>query len=333
MKEILVTGGLGYIGSHFCAAIDSSKFSLVILDNCCNTSKKQLRNIKTINKTINIDFYETDLLDSVGVDEIFKNHNFDSVIHFAGLKSVPESLLKPEMYYMNNVIGLTNLLMAMKLADVNKIIFSSSAAIYGEPNAVPIDEKHSIDPNNPYSMSKFICEKIIENESIKNGLSSIILRYFNPAGFHNSNFLFDYSKNNDKNLFSSLCHSFSSNKEFIINGSDYETLDGTPVRDFIHIDDLSHAHILALDYLDELYHYEIVNLGSSKGYSVNQVFQEFSKYSKKDIKYKFLKRRKGDIATSIASNTKALNLLKWFPSKDLKEMVKSSYENHKCFKG
>jgi UDP-glucose 4-epimerase len=333
MKEILVTGGLGYIGSHFCADLDPFKYSIVIIDNCINSSKKQLSNIKKINKKINIDFYNTDLQDSSAVNQIFKNYNFDSVVHFAALKSVPESIEKPEIYYKNNVIGLTNLIMAMRLSCVDKIIFSSSAAIYGEPESVPIDEKHPIDPNNPYSMSKFICEKIIENESVENELKSIVLRYFNPAGYHSSNLLFDYCKGSDKNLFSSLCNSFDLNKDFLINGSDYDTIDGTPVRDFIHIDDLSNAHILALDYIEHLNNFDVINLGSSKGYSVKEVFKEFCSYSKKDIKHKFLKRRRGDIAISIASNTKALNVLKWSPSKDLKEMVESTYENHKCLKG
>lgn len=333
MKNILVTGGLGYIGSHFCASLDPSKYAIVIVDNCVNSSKKQLSNIKKINKKMNICFYNVDLQNSSSINHVFKNHKFDSVVHFAALKSVPDSIEEPEMYYKNNVIGLTNLIIAMKLGCVDKIIFSSTAAIYGEPEAIPVDEKHRINPNNPYSMSKFICEKIIENQCMDNELKSIVLRYFNPAGYHSSNLLHDYCKSSEKNLFSSLCDSFNSNKDFLINGSDYDTIDGTPVRDFIHINDLSNAHILALDHIEDLNNFDVINLGSSKGYSVKQVFKEFCNYSKKNIKHKFLNRRHGDIAVSVASNTKALNVLKWSPTNDLKDMVASTYENHQCLKG
>ena len=308
--NILVTGGAGYIGSVAVKELIASGHEVVVIDNL-SKGKKEL-----IPKSVR--FYVGDLIDLSFLKRVFSENKFDAVMHFAGYKAVGESMQKPE-FYSNNIIGSINLLNLMLQNKVRKIIFSSSAAVYGIPVYTPIDEKHPTSPINYYGFTKLKVEEIINWYSELKGITGINLRYFNLAGDGG----LKYIDPDAQNLFPILMEVLSGKrKELVIFGKDYDTPDGTCIRDYIDVNDLVKAHLLAL----KLNCSETINLGSSKGFSVLGLVKAVEEVSGKKINYRFGPRREGDPAILTASNEKASRLLDWKPERSIKEMVKSTYQ-------
>jgi UDP-glucose 4-epimerase len=315
--NLLVTGGLGYIGAHLSVELLKARINLFLLDDLSNSKILKKKNIEKLSKK-KITFIKNDLSDYKKLSKILKNYKIDAVFHLAGSKSVNESFSKSYEYYLNNSFRTLQLLRAMHDSKVNKIIFSSSATVYGIKNKNGIKENANLEAINPYGTSKLISEKLIIDQSkIYKNFNYIILRYFNPIGYHPSGLLSD-DKSND-NLVPNLLNKLKLKKPFLIYGSDYKTKDGTPVRDYIHINDLISAHVLCLKYINKIKN-EIFNVGTGKGYSVLEILKTFNKVLNKKIQTKFVKRRKGDPAIIYCSNTKIKQKLKWKPIHSLSDM-------------
>lgn len=326
--KILVTGGCGYIGSHTVCELLNNNYDVVILDNLSNSSLEVVDKIKSITNK-NVKFYKGDMLDKLLLDNIFKNECIDAVIDFAAYKAVGESVKKPVEYYTNNVSTVLVLLDVMKRNNVKKMVFSSSATVYGNPKRVPIVETDEIgDTTNPYGTSKVIVEKILSDlyESDSSWAISI-LRYFNPIGAHSSGLIGENPKGIPANLMPYVLK--VANKELpILNifGNDYDTADGTCVRDYIHVVDLAKGHIKALEKLDkENNGLFIYNLGTGHGYSVLDVVNTFIKVNHVDIPYEIAPRRVGDITASFADCSKAKEELGWEAKLNIEDMCKDSY--------
>ena len=323
--RILVTGGAGYIGSHTIVDLLKIDTEVQVIDNFSNSSEKVFENIKKITgKKI---FYENiDLLDFNNLSAFFKKSKPSLVIHFAGLKSVSESMENPILYYDVNVNGTINLLKAMDLIGCKEIIFSSSATVYGVPEYFPIDENHKCDPINTYGRTKYFIEHIIKDWSKNtNEKKAIILRYFNPAGAHKTGFIGEDPKGIPNNLFPFITHVISGKqKELNIYGNDYNTLDGTGIRDYIHVCDLARGHVLSMDYLKKINDYDIINLGSGRGFSVLEIINEFQNQLDQKLNYKILGRRDGDLDKLLAKSEKAKNMLNWVTKYNLTDIVKDS---------
>ena len=322
---VLVTGGLGYIGSHFvCEALIKGK-KIVVVDNLSNSEIEIKEKIKRItNKDFH--FYHCDIRDKKKLEYVFKKHNIKVVIHFAGLKSVSESVEIPNEYFENNVLGTSCLIEVMNNFNVNKIVFSSSASIYGDSPSTPIKEDAEIKPLNPYAKTKSKIEENLLDENIKNkNFKFVILRYFNPVGCHKS-YLIGESPLKPSNLFPIINEVIAKKREkLIIYGKNYNTFDGTPIRDYIHISDLIDGHLKALAWLDKKNNSKlIINLGTGKGYSVLQIVREFEKILEEPLNYEFSARRKGDAECSFADCNLAKKEIKWHAKKDLTEMCKDS---------
>lgn len=321
--KVLITGGIGYIGSH--TVVEMSKnddYDVVIVDNLINSKIEIKGNMeKIISKKIK--FYKTDLLEINDLREIFKIEKFDLVIHFAALKSVSESVDKPLEYYNNNLAGTLNLLMIMKEFNVKNIIFSSSATVYGNSKIMPVHERLPLLPaTNPYGKTKSIIEDIL-NDLYKsdNSWNIVILRYFNPVGAHESGLIGELPNGIPNNLMPYISMVADRKLEYLnVFGYDYDTIDGTGVRDYIHVVDLAKGHVLAIKKLKENCGLKIYNLGTGTGYSVLQVLKAFEKASNKEIPYKLVDRRKGDIATCYSDPTLAQNELGWKAEKNLNNM-------------
>ncbi len=322
--RILITGGTGYIGSHTAINVLNCGHDVLILDNYSNSSYEITEKIKNITNKKFIS-KEGDINDKNNLLKIFSRFNPETIIHFAGLKSVNESSKIPIDYYKNNVSGTINLLEAMDIFNCKKIIFSSSATVYGMPLYSPCDENHQIFPTNPYGRSKYYIEQIIKDWTIsKHENRSIILRYFNPVGAHKSGLIGENPRGIPNNLFPYLSNVITKKYEYLsIYGNDYNTRDGTGVRDYVHVEDIAMAHVNSLKLINNIKH-EIINLGTGIGFSVLEIKNEFEAIIKKQIPFKFKPRRLGDAPELIADNKKAKILLKWYIKNNLHDICKDT---------
>ena len=327
MKKILVTGGTGYIGSHTSVELLNSGYDIVIIDNLSNSKIEVVDKIKQITGK-DFKFYNEDLRNEEVLDNIFKNENIDAVIHFAGLKAVGESVEKPILYYQNNLDSTLTLCKIMNKYNVKKIVFSSSATVYGSQDILPIKETASLSTTNPYGSTKLFIEYILDDiYKSDNEWSIIKLRYFNPVGAHESHLLGEDPNGIPNNLMPYVCKVAIGELPYLnIFGNDYPTKDGTGVRDYIHVVDLAKGHIKALEYIDNNKGSIAINLGTGIGYSVLDIVNSYEKVNNVKVPYKIVRRRDGDIAECYADSSKAYELLNWKAEKNLDDMVKSSYE-------
>ena len=324
--SILVTGGAGFIGSHTVVELLERNEKIVIVDNFCNSSPNVLDKIRDITKK-DIKFYEVDLLDEKNLEKVFKENNIEAVIHFAGLKAVGESVEQPIKYYHNNITGTLILLKLMQKYNCDKIVFSSSATVYGKPEHLPIKEDFPLSTTNPYGSTKLMIEQIIKDVCISNeNFSVAILRYFNPIGAHESGLIGEMPNGIPNNIMPYILK--VANGEYntlTIFGNDYDTHDGTGVRDYIHVVDLARGHLKALDKIRKEKGVQIYNLGTGKGYSVLDLVYMFEKVNKVKINYKIGPRRPGDISACYADVTKAKEELGWKAEKGIEEMCKDAW--------
>ncbi|NLG89586.1 MAG: UDP-glucose 4-epimerase GalE [Clostridiaceae bacterium] len=323
---ILVTGGAGYIGSHTCVELLDAGYEVIVVDNLSNSKEESLKRVREITGKP-VKFYKADLLDRQAVNEIFKNEPIEAVMHFAGLKAVAESVSMPLRYYHNNITGTLTLLYVMQLHNVKKIVFSSSATVYGNPHTVPITEDFPLSAVNPYGQSKLIIERILSDlYNSEPGWNIAILRYFNPTGAHPSGRIGEDPNRIPNNLFPYITQvAVGKLKVLNVYGSDYDTPDGTGIRDYIHVVDLAAGHIKALQKLNENPGIVVYNLGTGRGYSVLEVVNTFSKVTGINIPFRFAERRPGDIATSFADPSKAKNELGWTAKYGLDEMCADAW--------
>lgn len=325
---ILVTGGAGYIGSHTVVELLNNNENLILIDNFYNSKRKVLDNIKKITNK-DFKFYEMDYTDIDMLEKVFQENTIDAVFHFAGYKAVKESVEKPIEYYRNNVSGTLNLLNVMKKYNVKKIIFSSSATVYGTPKTLPIKETDEVgNTTNPYGTSKLFIEQILNDLYTSDNTWSIaILRYFNPVGAHSSGLIGEEPNGIPNNLMPYILKVATKEKpKLYVYGNDYNTKDGTGVRDYIHVIDLAKGHIKALDKLNKekqgIYTY---NLGTGKGYSVLEMIKTFEKVTNQKINYEITKRRPGDVAECYADPSKAQKELNFTCEKNLEDMCKDAW--------
>ncbi|MBR3117132.1 MAG: UDP-glucose 4-epimerase GalE [Bacilli bacterium] len=332
MGKILVTGGAGYIGSHTVVELLNKGEEVVIIDNFSNSKKEVLDNIKKITNK-DFKFYEINYLDRDAVEKVFEENDIDSVINFAGYKAVGESVQKPLEYYENNIGGAVILLETMKKYNVKKFVFSSSATVYGNPEKVPITEESKIGgTTNPYGTTKLYIEQILQDlYKSDNTWDICILRYFNPVGAHESGLIGEDPKGIPNNLMPYITKVAAGIlPELSIFGNDYNTKDGTGVRDYIHVVDLAKGHLLALDKLNkEDNGIFIYNLGTGKGYSVLEMVETFKKVNNVDVPYKIAPRREGDIAECYADPSKAKNELGFEATKNLEDMCRDGWNYQK----
>lgn len=330
-KNILVTGGLGYIGSHTCVELLNNNYNVIVIDNLSNSKIEVKDRIEKItNKEIK--FYENDVCDKIALQKIFEENNIDAVIHFAGFKAVGESVSKPLEYYQNNIDSTIILCQTMQEFNCKKIIFSSSATVYGDSKIMPLKEEFPIGgTTNPYGTSKLFIEHILEDLYISdNNWAITILRYFNPIGAHKSALIGENPNGIPNNLMPFITKvAVGELKELSIFGDDYDTPDGTGVRDYIHVVDLANGHVKALNKLLDNTGINIYNLGTGKGYSVLEIVNAFKKENNIDVPYKITDRRPGDIAKCYADSTKAQKELDWHPEYNIEDMVKDSYNFYK----
>jgi len=327
LVAILVTGGAGYIGSHTCVELLNMGYDVIVIDNLSNSSKESLERVEEITGK-KLLFHEIDLLNKKALEEVFQEHNIDSVVHFAGLKAVGESVEKPLEYYENNIVGTLNLLEVMKEYEVKDIVFSSSATVYGNPAFNPITEEcPKGEITNPYGQTKSMLEQIlIDLHSSDTGWNVVILRYFNPIGAHKSGKIGENPKGIPNNLLPYITQVAVGKLECLkVYGDDYDTHDGTGVRDYIHVVDLSIGHVKAIEKLREKVGVGIYNLGTGTGYSVLDVVKAFEEVSGVTIKYEIKPRRFGDIATCYADPSLAKEELGWEAMKELLEMCEDSW--------
>lgn len=324
---ILVTGGAGYIGSHTCVELLNEGHSVVVLDNLANSSEKSLERVRQITGK-EVVFYRVDLLDKLAVDAVFEKHSVDAVIHFAGLKAVAESVEKPLEYYHNNLTGTLNLCASMREHGVKNLIFSSSATVYGESEVIPITERcEKKRPTNPYGMTKWILEEIlIDLHTSDPSWNVILLRYFNPIGAHESGLIGENPKGIPNNLVPYIAQvAIGKRPQLNVFGNDYDTPDGTCIRDYIHVVDLALGHVKALVKLQEKCGVKIYNLGTGKGYSVLEVLHAYEEACGKKLPYVFAERRAGDLTVSYSDPSLAREELSWVAERDLKAMCEDSW--------
>ena len=332
MSKVLVTGGAGYIGSHTVVELLNKGEEVVIIDNFSNSNPEVLDNIKKITGK-DFKFYEIDYLDKEKVEKVFEENKIDSVINFAGFKAVGESVEKPLEYYHNNIGGAVILLEVMKKYNVKKFVFSSSATVYGDPEIIPITEECKIGgTTNPYGTTKLFIEQILQDLYISDNTWDIcILRYFNPVGAHDSGLIGEDPRGKPNNLMPYITKVAAGLlPELSVFGNDYDTKDGTGVRDYIHVVDLAKGHLLALDKLNKegtgIY---IYNLGTGKGYSVLEMIEAFKKVNNVDVPYKIVERRAGDIATCYSDPSKAEKELGFKATKTLEDMCRDGWNYQK----
>ena len=323
---ILVTGGTGYIGSHISVELLNKGEDIIVLDNFSNSKPEVLDKIKEITGK-DFKFYEIDMTDKKALDKVFFKNHIDAVIHLAGLKAVGESVEKPIEYYSNNLISILNLLTLMKKYRCKKLVFSSSATVYGDPEKVPIPETAPLSTTNPYGTTKLMMEDILRDVAKADDTFSIaILRYFNPIGAHESGLIGENPEGIPNNLMPYIT-SVASGKLEVLNvfGNDYPTKDGTGVRDFIHVVDLAKGHLKALEKIENETGLFVYNLGTGTGYSVLDLVKTFEKVNNVTINYKITDRRPGDIAECYADPSKAAKELHWVATKDLEDMCRDSW--------
>lgn len=324
---VLITGGLGFIGSHTVVELMEQGQDCLIVDNLSKSTPHVLNRIESIVQK-QVPFIQLDLLDKERLKQLFKQFNITSVVHFAGYKSVSESISEPLIYYQNNIICTLNLLEVMQEFHVKKLVFSSSATVYGDLHVPPLKETLSLNAPNPYGRTKLMLEEIIRDFVAANDDWSIaIMRYFNPIGAHKSGLLGEAPFGLPNNLMPHILK--AANKEVAqlqIFGGDYETIDGTCIRDFIHIIDLANGHVQALQYIDKHLGCEAFNLGTGEGYSVLQLIETFERVNGISVPYKIVGRREGDIKSSIADVSKAYQLLQWEAHYNLQHMCADSWK-------
>ena len=323
---ILVTGGAGYIGSHTCVELLNAGHEVVVVDNLCNSSEIALQRVEELtNKKVK--FYKVDLLDREALTEVFEKESIDSVIHFAGLKAVGESVAKPLEYYYNNITGTLILLDVMRNHNCKNIIFSSSATVYGNPHTVPITEDFPLSVTNPYGQTKLMTENILQDVyKADNEWNIVLLRYFNPIGAHKSGRIGEDPKGIPNNLVPYIAQVAVGKLECLgVFGNDYPTPDGTGVRDYIHVVDLAIGHVKALKKLEGNQGVSIYKLGTGNGYSVLEVLHAFEKACGKTLKYQIKPRRAGDIPTCYADPKKAKDELGWVAERGIEEMCEDSW--------
>ena len=328
MSKVLLIGGFGYIGSHTACLLADRNLNFHIYDNFSNSKENVVNKIVRITNK-EIDYTRGDIRDTEKLVEIIKNKKIDSIIHFAALKSVESSLTNPLEYYDVNVLGTISILNAMKLSGIKKFLFSSSATVYGSPEYLPIDEKHTLKATNPYGQTKIFVERILSDiANSDDSLSICSLRYFNPIGAHPSGLIGDDPILGESgNLMPSIINSTKlGEKIFKIYGKDYNTPDGTGIRDYIHVMDLANAHIKALEFLKESQGLNVFNIGRGEGYSVLEIIDTFESVTGKNIPKVFVERRSGDVSSCYADPTKAKKTLNWIPKLDLKDMCLSSWK-------
>ncbi|HCN17381.1 MULTISPECIES: UDP-glucose 4-epimerase GalE [Psychrobacter] len=343
-NKILVTGGAGYIGSHTCIALHEAGYDVVVYDNLSNSSREAINRVSTLIGQP-ISFIKGDIRDTESLKQVFSTHNFFGVIHFAGLKAVGESVAKPLLYYNNNVSGTINLLEVMAAHNVKNLVFSSSATVYGDPDTLPIDETAPRSCTNPYGQSKLAVEHILEDLAVSDDEWNLIaLRYFNPVGAHPSGQVGEDPNDIPNNLMPYISQvAVGKLDKLSIFGNDYSTVDGTGVRDFIHVTDLAQGHVAALSYLEQARSPEKnnidktsvnkkgsvgflpINLGTGKGTSVLELLQVFTEVTGKPIPYQFVDRRAGDIASCYASADKAKTLLGWQANLSITDMCQDTW--------
>lgn len=329
MKTVLVTGGTGYIGSHTVIELLKDNHNVIIIDNYYNSDASILERMESIaGKKIKI--YKNDLCNKEKLENIFSTNKIDAIIHFAAFKAVAESVSDPLKYYNNNIISLLNLLSCMEKFNIKKMVFSSSATVYGRNSSYHINEQQMFDATNPYARTKIIAEEIFkELVETNKGWEIISLRYFNPMGAHSSGMIGESPKGIPNNLIPYITQvAIGKLNKLYVFGNDYNTSDGTCIRDFIHVTDLAIGHCYALNYIFENEnenYYEPINLGSGQGYSVLQMIENFEEVTGINIPYEITERRDGDIAISLADITKAQELLNWSPKHTIYEMCRDSW--------
>ena len=326
--HILVTGGAGYIGSHTCVELLEAGYEVIVVDNLYNSNRKAIERIQQITHK-EVKFYEEDILNKDALRKIFQENAIDAVIHFAGLKAVGESVQKPIEYYTVNISGTLNLISVMKEFNCKNIIFSSSATVYGDPQEIPITEKCPKGVcTNPYGWTKWMLEQILTDVHTSDpDWNVILLRYFNPIGAHESGLIGEDPKGIPNNLLPYVAQVAIGKLECVgVFGDDYDTPDGTGVRDYIHVVDLAKGHVQALNKIKEKAGCKVYNLGTGKGYSVLDVIHAFSKACKKELPYQIKPRRAGDIATCYSKCDLAKEELGWEAQYDLDAMCASSWK-------
>ena len=334
--KVLVTGGLGYIGSHTCVELLNGDHDVIVVDNLYNSTIDVKDRIEKITSK-NITFYQEDVCNAKAIDKIFRENKIDAVIHFAGYKAVGESVKLPIMYYENNLLSTLNICKVMLKHGCNNLVFSSSATVYGLPKSLPIKEDFPLSTTNPYGTTKLVNEQILTdickaNENFK----CIILRYFNPIGAHKSCLLGENPKGIPNNLMPYIMRVASNNlkntnakneaySKLKVFGNDYNTPDGTGVRDYIHVVDLAKGHLKAIEHFDKLKGINFYNLGTGKGYSVLDLVNTYEKVNNVNVPYEIVKRRPGDIDACYADASKAYNELGWKAEYDIEDMCRDSY--------
>jgi len=324
--SVLITGGTGFIGSHTVVEIQQQGYDAVVLDNLSNSKKEVVDRIERITGK-KITFYRTDLLDREGLGSIFRFHKFSSVIHFAAAKVLGASISQPLSYYRNNVEGSINLIEMMEEFGVKNLVFSSTAAVYAEEEESPLTEESQCRAETPYGRTKLITEDIIKDvHNSEKGLNAVILRYFNPIGAHPSGLIGEEPPKNPDNLMPYVGKAAAGEIPYVtVYGNDYDTIDGTGVRDFIHIVDLARGHINALEKLQSDGGIHTYNLGCGRGCSVLEVIKAYEKVSGKKIEYRFAGRRAGDLACVYANPSKAERELNWKAEKKLEDMCRDHW--------
>ena len=323
---LLVTGGAGYIGSHACVELLQAGHGVVVVDNLCNSRREVLGRIERIAGRPVV-FQECDVHDAAAMRSIFREHAIDAVLHFAGLKAVEESVARPLAYYDNNVGGTLTLCAAMAEAGVRRLVFSSSATVYGDPEAVPVREDHPLRPTNPYGRCKAMIESILQDLFRADPSWKIaLLRYFNPVGAHESGLIGEDPGGVPNNLMPFIAQVAVGRREVLnVYGNDYPTQDGTGVRDYIHVVDLVRGHLAALEKLDAAEDVLTANLGTGLGYSVLEMVEVFRRASGREIPYRIVTRRPGDVAACYADPSLAARLLGWRAERDLAQMCRDAW--------
>lgn len=325
-KTVLVTGGAGYIGSHTCLALLSCGWKIIIIDNLSNSCLETIRRLERIT-ACTIPFFQGDIQDSVALTDIFERYPIEAVLHFAALKSVGESVKKPLLYYQHNLGGLFTLCQVMAEQKVKTLVFSSSATVYGKPNQLPITEESSLTPCNPYGHSKLWGEQLLKDVIAADPDWKVAcLRYFNPIGAHESGWIGEHPQGEPNNLMPLIAQVAAGKRQKLrILGQHYPTPDGTGVRDYIHVMDLAHGHVAALDYLVKTGKTCTVNLGSGHGTSVLELLRAFEAASSRSIPYEFAAARVGDVAACYANPSHAQKLLGWRAELDIARMCADTW--------
>ena len=324
---ILVTGGLGYIGAHTCVVLAAAGHDILIVDNLSNAKAEALVRIRELAPGRRIDFHRLDIRDGAGLEALLAGRRIDAVVHFAGLKAVGESVEQPLLYYDNNVGGTISLLECMRRRGVQRIVFSSSATVYGEPERLPLAEAHPLRPTNPYGRTKLVIEQILADQSAADAqFLHASLRYFNPTGAHPSGRLGEDPRGVPNNLFPYIAQVAVGKRAALrVWGSDYPTADGTGVRDYIHVMDLARGHLAALDYLAARRRSITVNLGTGRGYSVLDCVRAFEVASGRDVPVEMHPRRAGDVAACYADASAAARELGWRAELGIEAMCRDAW--------